>query len=312
MNLRNAMLLLAVSLAAAGCFAGDAKRTLKLGDLERTYTVFVPDGEAPANGFPCVLVLHGGGGDGAGMVKFTKFSVLAAKERFVVVYPDGYKKNWNDGRTVPKSAAHSENLDDAGFIGKVLDDVGQLTKLDPARIFATGISNGGCFSHYLGAKLAHRLAAIAPVCGGIADPFPGDFKPASPVSVLMLQGTADPLMPYSGGGGADGRRGDVLSTDAAVKLWVGINGCGAEPQVTNLEDADPKDGCKVVVSRWTNGLAGTEVVLYRIEGGGHTWPGGLQYLPARLIGPVCRDFDATAVIWDFFKAHPKATAHAQP
>jgi polyhydroxybutyrate depolymerase len=91
----------------------------------------------------------------------------------------------------------------------------------------------------------------------------------------------------------------------AVKLWREHDGCAGEPVTGELDDADAKDNCRVKWFRWSGGRNGTEVVLYKVEGGGHTWPGGPQYLPPYAIGRVCRDFDATAAIWEFFKKHPK-------
>jgi polyhydroxybutyrate depolymerase len=91
----------------------------------------------------------------------------------------------------------------------------------------------------------------------------------------------------------------------AVKPWLGLEGCAAEPAQEDLPDLDQNDGCTVMRFTYGKGKDGTELVLDRIKGGGHTWPGGPQYLPERLVGHVCRDIDGAAVIWEFFKAHPK-------
>jgi polyhydroxybutyrate depolymerase len=169
-------------------------------------------------------------------------------------------------------------------------------------VYATGISNGGIFSHYLAAHLSARIAAIAPVVGGIADPPEAWLRPEQPVSVLMLQGTRDPLVPYRGGAVAFGR-GKIIDTEEAARRWAALNG-GREP-VREPLPADGKDRCGGLRTIYPGGRDGSEVTLVRLDGGGHTWPGGAQYLPQRLIGRVCRDFDATVLIWDFFKAHPK-------
>ena len=123
----------------------------------------------------------------------------------------------------------------------------------------------------------------------------------------MIQGTADPLVPYTGGriAGGDGKdRGSVMATDDAVNLWVQANACLPEPETGTLADRDSKDDCRTQTFVWKGGHAGSEVWLYRVEGGGHTWPDGAQYLPQRLIGRVTHDFDSSAV-WEFFKQHPK-------
>lgn len=121
--------------------------------------------------------------------------------------------------------------------------------------------------------------------------------------VMIIQGTADPLVPYQGG--AVGRRrrarGHVVSTEQAVRLWSDHNGC-APAVVAKLPDTTD-DGCWVERFTHTGGRDGSEVVLYKVHGGGHTLPGGIQYLPKRLVGPVCRDFNGVDAIADFFDRH---------
>jgi polyhydroxybutyrate depolymerase len=302
--------LLAVTLSGWSLAAPKSDRqaqthTIKVGDRERSYIVHLPSRLPKDKPVALVLAFHGGGGQAAGMERMTGFGKLADKEGFLVVYPEGISKNWNDGRENPNSVAFKEKVDDVAFVAALIDALGKQHKIDAKRVYATGISNGAIFSHYLAAKLSGKIAAIAPVVGGIADPFHKEFSPEKPVSVLILQGTKDPLVPYEGGPIRPGKRGKVIGTDEAVRLWVRHNGCQAKAIEEELPDTDPKDGCTVKRFRYEKGQAGTEVVLYKIEGGGHTWPGGIQYLSEKLIGKVCRDFDGTTVIWEFFRKHPK-------
>jgi polyhydroxybutyrate depolymerase len=286
-----------------------AEKTIAIDHRQRTYYLHVPANLPTDKPAPLVLVFHGGGGTALGMERFlTHFSKLADSEGFLVAYPEGVDKNWNDGRDNPSSTPARENVDDLAFVMAVIDDITKQHPVDARRIYSTGISNGAIFSHYLAANHAEKIAAIAPVVGGIADPFYQKFNPSQPVSVLILQGTKDPLVPYDGGKiglGSMGDRGKVISTDDTVKLWVERDGCQTNPVEEDLPDTDPNDGCTIKRFTYGHGRAGTELVLYKIAGGGHTWPGGPQYFPQRFIGPVCRDIDATGVIWDFFKAHPK-------
>jgi polyhydroxybutyrate depolymerase len=232
----------------------------------------------------------------------TRFTVLADREGFLVAFPEGVEKNWNDGREFTGSRAHRDHVDDVAFVTALIDAIGRAHAVDPRRVYATGISNGGIFAHYLAAHLSARIAAIAPVVGGIADPPDAWLRPEQPVSVLMLQGTRDPLVPYHGGAVAFDR-GKIIDTEEAARRWAALNG-GREP-VREPLPADGKDRCGGLRTIYPGGRDGSEVTLVRLDGGGHTWPGGAQYLPERLIGRVCRDFDATVLIWDFFKAHPK-------
>jgi len=123
--------------------------------------------------------------------------------------------------------------------------------------------------------------------------------------VMIVNGTDDPLVPYAGGQvrvlGRD--RGEVLSTADTVKWWTKVNGCTSPPSLRSLPDTAPDDGAHVQIEAHEGCAEGTAVVLYRVEGGGHTWPGGAQYLPRRMIGGVCRDFDATKELFDFFAKH---------
>lgn len=297
---------LGLTSALACAPAGAELRTVTVGALEREYRLHVPAG-LPDTAVPLVFVFHGGGGTAGGTARLTGFDDVADREKFLVVYPQGVGRGWNDGRETGVSQAHRDGVDDLAFFDALLARISEDQRVDPKRVFATGISNGGIFSHYLAANRAEKVAAIAPVVGGLAVPFNERFKPAGPVSVLVIQGTADPLVPYEGGnvGGRAGRdRGKIISTDEAIRLWALANGCAAEPEITPLPDRDPADECRTEQRRWKGGRDGTEVVLWRVGNGGHTWPDGPRYLPERVIGRVTHDF-GSADIWGFLRSHPK-------
>ncbi|HEY2798536.1 MAG TPA: PHB depolymerase family esterase [Thermoanaerobaculia bacterium] len=303
-SLASALLVAAATAGPARLHASEPK-TLAAGGRTRVYRLHVPHGLPADKPAALVLVFHGGRGEGATMERLVEFDALADREGFLVAYPDGVGKQWNDGREVAEFESFREKVDDVAFVSALIDAIAKDHRVDPRRIFATGISNGGIFSHFLAARLAGRIAAIAPVAGGIAEPFRASFQPERPVSVLMMNGTEDPLVPYHGGSVGGGKHGRVLDTDEAARMWAAADGCAKDTRVETLPDADPHDGCRVRRSRWTGGREGTEVVLYTFERGGHTWPGGPQYLPRLMIGRVCHDVDATRVIWEFFKAHPR-------
>jgi polyhydroxybutyrate depolymerase len=300
--------ILSFFLPLLGCVASGRpadEKTIDVDGRKRVYHLHVPPGAAK----PAALVLffHGGGGTGAGAVRQTGFAGLSDKEGFLCAFPEGIGKSWNDGRDEPISEAHKEKVDDLKFVLAMIDAIAKENKIDPNRVFSTGISNGAIFSHYLAANHADRIAAIAPVVGGIAEKVHAVFKPANPVSVLIIQGTEDPLVPFKGGEITAGksRRGRIVSTTDGAKAWVLANGCRETAVEGELPDTDPDDGCRVKTASYAAGKDGSEVVLYTVVGGGHTWPGGQQYLPKSFIGRLCRDFDATTAIWEFFKAHPR-------
>jgi polyhydroxybutyrate depolymerase len=255
------------------------------------------------------MVLHGGGGTGKGMVKLTHggFDRLSDREGFIVVYPDGIEKHWNDGRQNLSYRAHREKIDDVGFISALIDHLAKEDSIDIKRVYVTGISNGAIMSLRLGCGLSEKIAAIASVAGSMPENMPSQCSPSRSISVLIISNTADPLVPWGGGEIRFGLRrfGRVLSVPETVKFWVNHNQCSSPPNIIWEPDRDPKDGTSVRRESYSECQESSEVVLYVIEGGGHTWPGGHQYLPQWIIGKTSRDIDANEVIWDFLKKHKR-------
>jgi polyhydroxybutyrate depolymerase len=268
-------------------------RTLRVNGVERTYLLDVPQSYRPGTQTPLVMVFHGAGGSGRRMAPHTGFSRLAAREGFVAVYPDGLGRRWNDGR----SAVAPQ--DDVGFVKALLDTLERELSLDSTRVYAAGISNGAMFSYRLACELPGVFAAIAPVAGATPANLAESCGRTAPVSVLAIQGTADPLLPYAGGG-----VGGVLSAAESIAFWARVAGCGEAPAVTDEPDR-VRDGTRVRVTAYSGCRDGRAVELYTIQDGGHTWPGGPPV--GRSVGRVSREIDATALIWEFFARHPRAS-----
>jgi len=317
MKMRNKAILLVLfpvfvtNLLNSGCqnaVAGQemsTTRSIILAGLERTYHIHIPASYDKVNPIPLLIVLHGGGGTGEGMVKLTQggFNILSDKEGFIVVYPDGIEKHWNDGRENVSYRAYREKINDVGFISALIDHLAKEYNIDIKRVYATGISNGAIMSYRLGCQLSQKIVAIAPVAGSMPENMPSQCLPSRSISVLVISNTADPLVPWGGGEIQLGLRrfGKVLSVPETVKFWSTHNQCSSPPSIIWEPDRDPKDGTRVRKELYNPCRESTEVVLYVIEGGGHTWPGGLQYLPEWIVGKTSRDIDANEVIWDFFK-----------
>lgn len=288
---------------------------------DRSYLARLP---AEAGGpLPVVVAFHGGGGNAEGMVGQTCpdadaddpacLHALGDREGFAVVWAEGTGpallarfKTWNAGGGVHdwqcvSGGACRDGVDDVAYVEAVLDDLARWAPIDPARVYATGMSNGAAMSYRLACALPERFAAIAPVAGadqwGAAQGCPSD----APVAVLHVHGTEDPCWAYEGGDAAcaqdDG--GAKASVEDSLARWATRNGCVGEPTVEALPDlAD--DGTTVERVRWSGCVAPVEHL--RVLGGGHTWPDGDAYLPERRIGPVSRDVNANAELWAFFAA----------
>lgn len=301
---------LAATLACGGMRRGAGKGEMyhlrfAHGGFERACLVYVPK-NVPKAPRPLLFAIHGGGGTAEGMVRLTRgrFNELADRDGFFVAYPSGVERHWNDMRRDPIDRAHAENIDDVGFIRSIAARVAARYPIDRGRIFATGISNGGFMSLRLACEASDLVRGAAVVAA--QNPVGADerCRPSRPVSLLFMNGTDDPLVPYRGGDIAlfGKTRGSVVSTDETLRFWAVELKCGP-PVESSLADADPSDGTSVTLTRRMCGR-GSVLALYRVQGGGHAWPGGWAYLPEGIIGRTSRDISACDVIWEFFSSLP--------
>ena len=295
-------LVLCSSSPLEGCASAATGSTLIIqsGGVAREYLLHVPASYDGRQAVPLVLVFHGGGGQDAGMERMSGMDAVADRDGFIVAYPQGLDRHWNDGRTDASKA------DDVAFIKTLVSDLEIRYRIDPRRVYASGISNGAFFSLRLACDLGGTFAAVAPVAGSL----PVGFTPrcqGSPVSVFMINGTADPLVLYNGGrvGGGFINGGESIPVPQAAAAWASIDGCATTPNESALSSAAAPDGTTTQVASYHECARDASVVLYTIDGGGHTWPDGPQYLPKAIIGPVSHDFNASETIWQFFSAHPK-------
>jgi polyhydroxybutyrate depolymerase len=263
-------------------------------------------GEGTSGGRPLILAFHGGSSTASDMRKLTNLDARADREGWVVAYPNGVDGHWNDGRDVDDYPAHHDDVDDVGFVTRLVDHLVDTAGVDRGRVYATGFSNGGMFVHRLAMTSPDLVAAIAPVSGTIARPLL-DPGPSAPVPVFMIHGTADRMVSYDGGpvGGPSESRGEVASVEETAARWRAANRCSDTPDEETLPHQDEADPTRVRLARWRpGGTEGDEVVLATVVEGGHTWPGGLQYRPQRFIGPTTRDLIASDAIVEFFGRHP--------
>jgi polyhydroxybutyrate depolymerase len=272
----------------------DQKREINVDGTKRQYLLYVPPSATKGRPMPLLLVFHGGGGHDYNMPRFTGFDEIAKSRGFIVAYPDSMNRHWNDGRQL-------SSADDVGFVRALISEVERTYSVDTRRIYATGISNGGFFSQRLACDLADRITAVASVAATMPEPLVPMCKPSRPVSVMFMQGTDDPLVHIDGGVVAR-TNGRNISLADATRFWIDHDGATTKPESADLPHHD-SNGTSVHRDVYRGGKQGTDVVVYTIRGGGHTWPGGQQYLPAFLVGKVNHDIDASQVIWEFFSRH---------
>jgi len=288
--------------------AGTYRIELSHGGRDRRYILHVPPLAASTAPMPLFLALHGGGGRAAQMDDLTHITAIADRERFLVAFPDAVDKNWNDGRTGVGSKAAKENIDDVGYIRAVIADVATRLPLDRKRVYAAGISNGAIMSSRLACESADVVAAVGLIVGTAPEGFEAWCKPARPVPVMAFLSTGDPLVPFNGGQITAFfpfiKRGRVVGADQLKQFWAEGNACPGAQTVEVLEDRTKADNSTVVRQAFSGCGGGADVVFYRLEGAGHTWPGGKQYLAPLLVGTTNRDIDASELLWQFFAAHP--------
>jgi polyhydroxybutyrate depolymerase len=295
-------LTLALSLVCADPLSpGDHTRTVDVDGRTRSYLVHVPPQYDHKQATPVVLAYHGAMTNGPIMTVFCGLNKKSDEAGFIVVYPNGNGSGkvmlvWNAGAF--RNRANDEKMDDVGFTAKLLDDLATVVTVDPKRVYATGISNGGMMCYRVAAELSDRIAAIAPVAGTMAIDTP---NPKRAVPVIHFHGTDDTLVRYEGPRVAARRFIPIKSVAETMRTWVKIDECPEEPKETSLPDkAD--DGTTVVQKTWGPGKDGAEVILYTINGGGHTWPGQPRVI--EFLGRSTKDISANDLIWEFFEKHP--------
>jgi polyhydroxybutyrate depolymerase len=224
----------------------------------------------------------------------THLNDLADREGVLVVYPDGLRKSWADGRGV--TDAERQGVDDIAFFRQLITTLQAQYSIDSHRVYVTGISNGGFMTQRLGCELADRIAAVVSVAATFSANLAETCAPSRPLPILYVLGENDPLVPYAGGV-INGNRGTALSAADSLAAWAKLGGCTGAPTTRTLPDR-VQDDTHVSETLYTNCQSGAQVGLYSVAGGGHTWPSGRQYLPVAAVGHVTQQID-NGDLWAF-------------
>jgi len=282
--------------------------TIVVGGVAREYWLHRPV-RGGGGKMPLVIALHGGEGHPLRFAQQTGFNDVADRNGFIVVYPSAGARQWNDGRSTTAGGG-----DDVAFIRELIDHLVGTAGVDRARVYVTGTSNGGHMTLRLACELSDRIAAFAAVAGSFPTDYMRRCSPKHPVSVMLIHGSEDRFVRWQGGEIPRGRQlgagGAVEPVPGTVKFLAGHDGCRADPEVEKLPDRDPDDGTSVEVTRYEDCRGGSEVVLVRIIGGGHAWPGARVTSSNRLTGRVSRELDGAAYVWNFFRGRSLADAGA--
>jgi polyhydroxybutyrate depolymerase len=275
-------------------------RSISVDGLDRFYSFYIPTSYAGKTPIPVVLNFHGGGGNSKTQRTISTMDTTAEQHGFIVVYPQGTNKGaflrngytWNAGSCCGWAQEH--RVDDVKFTRVLLDALAREVPIDSRRVYATGISNGAMMCYRLACELADRIAAIAPISGPMGM---GACTPVRPISILHIHGTADQFAPYAGGVGSRSLPGQNFeSVKNTISMWQ--RALGLEHVTPLIRQITPS------VTEEAYRTDKVELILCRIQGGGHTWPGGqFGFLGERVLGKMDTTISASELMWNFFKRH---------
>ena len=278
-----------------------SKDSMVVDGITRRYRTYIPK-DLP-KGAPLILVMHGSG-EGPQQIRVGTgygFERLADAHGFAVAYPKSFASDWNDCSSIGDKTVDGASVDDARFLAALVDKFVQGVGVDPLRVFATGVSNGGSMAMRLALEHPTRYRAVAAVVANVPAPENFQCKPsANTTSVMIMNGTKDTLVPYAGGEvslfGLFYKSGKILSSLASAEYFAVWNHITSVPQVSQTTVAE---GVRIEQSLWSNG-GQAEVELVTIHGGGHGLPQPYWRRP-RLLGPSPMAPDGPAMIWAFFQ-----------
>lgn len=280
--------------------------TMEVAGLTRRYRSYVPKGLP--KGAALVLVMHGSG-EGPQLIRASTgygFERLADQHGFAVVYPKSFGFDWNDCSSIGNTEVNGVRADDAAFLAALVDKLVAELGIDPQRVFAAGVSNGGSMAMRLALEHPSRYRAVAAALANVPAPHNFQCEPAGQTpSIIILNGTEDPLVPYAGGEisllGLFYKGGQVISSTASAQYFADRNAIAGKPR---LSQAFTAQGARVERALWQSLGGRTEVELVTFHGAGHVLPQPWARRP-RLLGPAPEEPNGPALIWAFFERQSK-------
>lgn len=289
--MRKIGLFLVLVLSCSFGFAQSVVKTMMHDGIQREYRLYVPGIYDGIESVPLLFNLHGYGSNAVQQEVYGDFRSIADTANFILVHPDGTDDVsgtafWN------AFGSPTETVDDIGFISALIDTLADDYNIDLNRVYSTGMSNGGFMSYTLACQLSQRIASIASVTGTMVTFNLNACNCQHPMPVMQVHGTLDGTVPYNGN--AQG----FVAVEDLVDHWVDFNNCNTTAVETAVPDVNMTDGCTADRFVYSGGTNDASVELYRINGGGHTWPGA----PV-VIGVTNQDFSASVEIWRFFSQY---------
>lgn len=292
------------------------------GGRSRAWIVYTPPEYDPSRPTPVVVLLHGRPANAASMASISGMNDVAARDNFIVVYPEGLDNEWNAqfdlaGRSI-SLAGQSSTLpqDDVGFLKTLMDDLAVDFNVDRSRLYLGGFSNGGFMTHRMACSAGDTFAAFAAVGAALYVELSTHCQRSPPTPILIMHGSGDPSVPIDGVEVPNPQGGEPIRITRTVQETVATfarrNHCEMRGTSTTFAESGRSPGTHVVRFVPHGCDEGADVVYYLINGGGHTWPGAEGQMPAEFFGPTNLDFNASDTIWEFFSAHTLAPQAQRP
>ncbi|TVR86556.1 MAG: hypothetical protein EA411_10070 [Saprospirales bacterium] len=264
------------------------RKSFEFEGLDRNFLVKVPEKMYSESGYPVVVALHGFTQSARRISNYSGFVEMAEEEGFIAVFPQGIQASWNFGITL-------NDVDDVAFLSSILDSLEKWYPVDSERIYFCGFSNGAFMSFEMACRMSHRIAAIASVGGSMGRSQFLDCEPEYPVGVMIVHGNDDRVILFEG-------QSWVKQVAEVTDHWVLQNGCN---MMRDTMETFSNDQGVISVVRISHSPCQdqTAVELWKVYGGGHTWPGSRAHSGS---GRTNRDIDASAKMWQFFTRHKRA------
>lgn len=264
--------------------------TIQHDDLERSYILYVPENYDGLDEVPLVFNFHGYSSNASQQMNYGDFRALSNEHGFIIVHPQGELlaglTHWNVGGWTIGSM-----VDDVGFTESLIDKLSTEYKINPKRIYSTGMSNGGYMSFLLACQASDRFAAVASVTGSMTPEIYNDCNPSHPTPMLQIHGTEDGVVPYEGAFW-------TKSIDDVMAYWVTENECDMTSTTTEIPDINTADESTIEKIEYSDCANNVRSIHYKVTGGGHTWPGSIFNSPG-----TNQDLNASEVIWEFFSSY---------